>query len=184
MSLPSSLLPVLLLLLTSLSQAANTVSIVSEAGYISQRGCSQNCVWHVGVDDDLIAYLGCSNNAGWQNSCYCRADLASSASYFLTSCVNKACSTNAVDLQAAVSAYRSYCDVAIGTATPVGNIATTTLGGPTSPVDTVLVVTTIISTSAATSLSSTLVTSPCEFFQLVTFALPLLVGISQIVILC
>jgi hypothetical protein len=166
----------LFLNLISSVQPSSTVSIVGGSGYISERTCAQNCVWHVGVSDDLITYLGCSNDGGWQNSCYCRADLASSASYFLTSCVNKACSTNAVDLQGAVSVYQSYCAAAEGTPVPapVSNAATTTLGPPSSPVETVIVVTTVISTSAAGSLSST---ESREFRQLVAYALPLLFSI-------
>ena len=153
--------------------SASTVSIVSDSGYISERTCAQNCVWHVGVSDDLITFLGCGNSDGWQNSCYCRSDLQSSASSFLTSCVNKACSTNPVDLASAISIYSTYCTDAVGAVaqpTTPGSVgaATTTLGGDSSIV-TVLSVTTVLSTSGASTFNSIFTTSAAissEFFRL------------------
>jgi hypothetical protein len=164
-----------------LVHSASTVSIVSDSGYVGERTCAQNCVWHVGGSDDLITFLGCSNSEGWQNACYCRSDLQSSASSFLTSCVNKACSTNPADLATAVSVYSTYCIGAVGSPTAPssqGSAATTTLGGG-SPTETVLVVTTVLSTSSAstqnmgftTLVSPTSATIPSEFFRLAILGL-------------
>ncbi|KAH6672477.1 hypothetical protein B0J14DRAFT_701532 [Halenospora varia] len=113
--------------------ADTTVSIISDSSYAQARGCIQLCVWHVGADDDLIVYLGCVNNGGWQNSCYCRADQSSSATYFFSSCVNSRCAysnSNPYDISSyiatATTIYSRYCSTAMAGVTPVSVPATTT----------------------------------------------------------
>jgi hypothetical protein len=138
------LIHIFLILSTSFVHSINTVSIRTEAGYLNERICAQNCIWHVGGKGDLIAFLGCSNTNGWLNDCYCGADMQSSAYYFITSCVNNACSSSTTDLSGASSVYSSYCLHAVGAVVP----AATTVGGNPAA-NTVLVVTTVVSVSGA-----------------------------------
>lgn len=122
----------------------STVSIVSVQPYLEQRSCVQFCLWHPGGDDDLAPFLKCTSP--WLNACYCRNDLASSVSSFLTSCVNQGCSSHSEDFDRAVSVYHGYCS----SNAPATNIATPTDNG-VEPTATVRVVTTVISSSSVVS---------------------------------
>jgi hypothetical protein len=111
------------LLFASTILAATNVSVLGSTPYNNQRECVKECIWHVGVDDDLIIALGCS--PPWVNECYCRTDLAVTASSFLTSCVASRCTEPAtgVDIGLAVSVYDGYCSSA---ETPNPNVAAAT----------------------------------------------------------
>jgi hypothetical protein len=90
--------------------------------------------------------------------CYCRGiqDFAGLVTTFLSSCVNKRCSSNAVDVSSAFEVYDDYCS---GKGyTPSGEsgavvTATTTdvVSGEVTPTLTFIVVTTVISPSQGAS---------------------------------
>ena len=132
----------------ALADSTAVVTIKNTPSYQAQRACVQNCLWHSGSTDDLLPAIGCT--APWLEVCMCRVDLASSASSFLASCVNKACNTAPVDVANAVSLYNSYCSR--------DNVATTTLGG-TSTTPTVLVITTVFSNPEAANPATSQTTS-------------------------
>lgn len=112
--------------------------------YAQQQTCLQNCFMNYGPNDSkLPGYLGCAwDGSEFLDSCVCRADLAQTASAFLTSCVSSACSAYPADVPIAISMYNSYCSI------PVGNVATTTLPGG-SPAPTVVVITTVYSSAGS-----------------------------------
>jgi hypothetical protein len=117
-------------------------TIFSTPVYAQQQTCLQNCFMNYGPNDSkLPGHLGCAwDGSEFLDSCVCRADLAQTASAFLTSCVSSACSAYPADVPIAISMYNSYCSV------PVGNVATTTLPGG-SPAPTVVVITTVYSSA-------------------------------------
>ncbi|KAK4156176.1 hypothetical protein C8A00DRAFT_12857 [Chaetomidium leptoderma] len=90
-------------------QAAVSVSFSSYSAYVEQRDCVKLCLWHVSALDDLIAMIGCS--PPWVNECFCNAELASSASDFLSACVASRCAApkTAPAVTSALSAYNDYC---------------------------------------------------------------------------
>jgi hypothetical protein len=104
-----------------------TITIDSLPAYSSQRPCVQYCLYS-GQPNGAGAVnwaFGCTN----PNSCVCRADLASSASSFLTTCVNICCQSATIDVNNAVSIFNAYCNAATASST---NIATTTVGSSSS----------------------------------------------------
>lgn len=131
----------ILLALSLRALCESSVSIVSAEPYINQRSCVQQCIYHPGVNDDLAPFIGCNPPL---NACYCRADLASSVSYFLTSCVNEGCSSHSADISLAISVYNGYCR----SNAPATNAAIPTVDGA-APTATVRVVTTVLSSSNA-----------------------------------
>jgi hypothetical protein len=98
--------------------AATTTGIISienSEGYYSQRVCVQSALWcgfnRDAAPDNLAVWLGCTDNL---DSCFCRADLASSASSLLTSGINFFCSTaDPVDVSSGIAVYNSYCSGAV-----------------------------------------------------------------------
>ena len=104
----------LLLLSTSFlqtTQADSTISIGAQPAWSSVHPCVQEC---------LSCHSDCQASAGGLNwflsaqnldSLYCRTDLQSSASSYLTKCLNSLCTTNAVDLQDGTWLYNGYCHV-------------------------------------------------------------------------
>src|SRR5947209_19360780 len=85
--------------LLTLTSADGTVSIDSLTAYSIQRYCVQQCLWLRPSDGNfaLGEALSCGPSP-YQDSCYCRTDLAPSASKFLSSCVNKYCSGHTADI--------------------------------------------------------------------------------------
>ena len=92
---------------TSAALNSNVVSIQSEPYYQQQRDCAQGCLYTEHDTFGIDEYLGCSSPV--LNDCYCRNDLASSASFYLTSCLTSNSCTAISDLPMAVSAYNVYC---------------------------------------------------------------------------
>jgi hypothetical protein len=86
-----------------------TVSFLSYPAYLEQVECVKLCLWHVSAVDDLIVQIGCSSP--WVNECFCKAELASSASSFLSGCVASRCTapSTAPAVTSALSAYNEYC---------------------------------------------------------------------------
>jgi hypothetical protein len=89
--------------------AITTVSFLSYPAYLEQVECVKLCLWHVSALDDLIAVIGCS--PPWVNECFCKAELASSASSFLSGCVASRCTapSTAPAVTSALLAYNEYC---------------------------------------------------------------------------
>jgi hypothetical protein len=85
----------------------DSISIYDQPAYKRQRGCLKHCYDCNGCA--LMDFLGCGN--ALFDSCFCRANLAFSASSFLTSCINTACSSAPSDLNSAVSIYNGYCHI-------------------------------------------------------------------------
>lgn len=136
--------------------------LFSQTAYIQQRTCVQWCLMNDSYDEQakLAGYLGCKwDGAEYFSTCVCRTDLASSASYFLTSCVNSGCSGNTPDVTSAMSLYNSYC----GLGSLAANVATTTEAGGATP--TVFIVTTVVATGAAANSASTLITRESAFLM-------------------
>jgi len=102
----------------------STVSIASFTAYSVQRYCLQYCLFD-GLPNGGFAlprYLGCTGTA--LNGCFCNTNAASSASSFLTSCVNSYCADDATDVGNAVSLYDNYCahSLPVVTSAPVVSI--------------------------------------------------------------
>lgn len=79
------------------------ISIVDTSQYRQVPTCVQNCLYE---DYDALDFLPCSPDV---NVCFCRLNLASSVSSFLTSCVNDHCSSRKTDVFHALSIYDEYC---------------------------------------------------------------------------
>jgi hypothetical protein len=110
---PFSLLLLYLALASHPTQADGPISIQSEPAFGSARPCGQNCLycgqyWLVNCDaTPLLDVLSCVD----LDSCYCRTDLQSSASSYLTSCIASGCSGNTVDIATGISLYNGYCHI-------------------------------------------------------------------------
>lgn len=115
-----------IILLLELAFAANeigptaTVSISSQPSYILGRTCAACCLWYIGDYPpgtrgyyDLATALSCG--AGAVNGCYCKADYASSASSYVSSCVSSRCSAIGdvtKELNTMMNLYDGYCRTA------------------------------------------------------------------------
>lgn len=113
----------------------SSVSIANVQPYLDQRYCVRDCLWS-GELSNLQGFLDCSDPI--LNGCYCRDDLASSASSYITSCVNGGCASNTPDVVRAISVYNGYCSSAApatNTVTPTADDsgATTTLRVTATP---------------------------------------------------
>lgn len=138
---------------------ASIVSIENTPGYQSQRECVQSALWsgrNAGGESNIVDWLGCTNHL---DSCFCRDDLASSASSLLTSGINSFCSSDPVDVASGIAVYNSYCS-RTGPATL--NAAVTT-SGTDSSTTTVTATQTVFSSSAST-------TPPREFLLILMCA--------------
>jgi protein involved in ribonucleotide reduction len=83
-----------------------TVSIASSNAFITQRPCIRGCI--MGASNGID--VGCGSP--FLNSCFCRADLQSSALYQVSSCVSVNCNGTATDINNAISLYTAYCSTA------------------------------------------------------------------------
>ena len=131
--------------LRALSDPVPDVSITTVSPYREQRFCAQNCLWGEDVHTlDVGRFLECPPPVA--NSCWCNDGLASSASSFLTSCVNQFCSSAPGDVSRAVSVYNGYCR----SIAPATNEATPTIDSK-APTSTVSAFVTVLSSSTPTS---------------------------------
>ena len=136
----------LTLSLRALCDLVSDVSITSVSPYREQRFCAQNCLW--GEDNhtlDMGRFLECPPPVA--NSCWCSEGLASSASSFITSCVNRFCSSATGDVIRAISVYNGYCS----SAAPAMNEAAPTASDNNTPTSTVRAFITLVSSSTPTS---------------------------------
>lgn len=132
--------------LRALCDLVSDVSITSVSPYREQRFCAQACLW--GEDNhtlDVGRFLQCPPPVA--NACWCSEGLASSASSFLTSCVNRLCSSASGDVIRAVSVYNGYCN----NAAPAINEAISTTNDNNAPTSTVRAFVTVVSSSTFTS---------------------------------
>jgi protein involved in ribonucleotide reduction len=83
-----------------------TVSMASSNAFITQRPCARGCI--MGASNGIN--LGCGNPL--LNSCFCRADLQSSALYQVSSCVSVNCNGTTTDINNVISLYTAYCRIA------------------------------------------------------------------------
>lgn len=67
--------------------------------------CTQLSVLRSMLPIRLGSSLSCNN----QDALFCRTDLQSSASSYLTTCINSQCTTNSIDLSDALSLYNGHC---------------------------------------------------------------------------
>lgn len=154
--------------------AATTTGIVSieySPGYLAQRDCVQSALWsgrNNAGPSNIVIWLGCTNLL---DSCFCRDDLASSASSLLTSGINSFCSTDSMDVASGVSIYNSYCS-RTGTMT-LGYVAATTTSSSNAPAVTVTATQTV-SSSAAPGLTPL---SPREFLLVLICLLAIFVSV-------
>jgi len=125
----------------------DAISIWSEPDYVRQRDCLKLC-WRCNTPCPVVhGVIGCANAPF--DSCMCREDLRSSASSFLTSCINYRCSSAPTDLTSAVSLYNSYCHLTTSLSAPATNVATSTVGGGEGGSPTVVIITTVTAKSDA-----------------------------------
>src|SRR5262245_34395459 len=93
--------------LCSLSYADGTVSISQFSAYSVQRYCVRECLWEGCSDGNPALPWHLSCNRPYSDNCLCRTDLA--ASSVISSCVNRYCSQNTVDISSAEWLYSAYC---------------------------------------------------------------------------
>lgn len=99
--------------------AGSTISIQDDPAYLDLRECVRSnlyCGLCTGDGDDLRVDLDCKSSES--NICYCRLDLASSISSYLSSRVITDCNYGTVDVVAMISLYDQYCESAIGSEKP------------------------------------------------------------------
>lgn len=97
--------------------SCQTVSIQSLSAWKEQRACALECLG--GIFDDggnqppsgLASGLQCET-ATIENSCFCRRDLQTSASSWMSSYLPIYCSSNTEDAKIAFSIYEAYCTTA------------------------------------------------------------------------
>jgi hypothetical protein len=155
---------VCLVILFPFARAANpSISIQNQPAYSGVRPCVQDCLYcgEFWFANCLGGNPGLNNFLSAQSldALYCRSDLQSSASSFLTGCMDSLCDANSVDLSDGISLYNGYCS--IGGAS-LNNYPTTTLGGggtitlSASPgsAPTVVIYSTVISGSTRITISS------------------------------
>ena len=123
------LLIVLVLAPLSLAQSAAVAdtapqSITAQPLFASQKPCAQQCFFpnYLACPVDAVASaIGCKygncpqvyKTADYEaaNNCYCRLDLQSVASRYLSSCVMQKCTVGdaSVDMKTAIGLYDTYC---------------------------------------------------------------------------
>lgn len=135
------------------------ISIHSLQAYSTARPCAAGClvfngIWQCGVNGgyhDLGKDLGC--NCSPLNGCWCSTGLQSSATSYISSCVNSACSKVGnvdSDIKSMLDLYGSYCAAA--------NVEFPSVSGQTAAVTTTLGIATTRVTAKTTGSASPVVT--------------------------
>ena len=114
-----------------------TVSIADDLSFVTGRQCAVGCLWgeyHIlSIDYDLGFELSCGDDA--INGCYCKADYASSATSYISNCVNTACSDLedvTGEVKTIIDLYNGYCETAnVDPRTTAAELPTTTEGPST-----------------------------------------------------
>lgn len=139
---------------------AGTVSIAYNTGYIALRECVQSALWsgrNVAGEWNVVDWLGCTNHL---DICFCRADLASSASSLLTSGINSFCSSDIADVSSGIAVYNNYCS----RAAPATALTAVTTSESDSSTTTMTAMQTLYTSSASN-------TSPRELLSILISAL-------------
>lgn len=116
---------------------SDLVSIQSVPAYQTQRPCMQSCLYG-GCNAyyvDIGCLIGCGRDVGgnYLNACYCRTDLAPTASSLISSCATASCGGGAAyDASAGVSLYASYCHIVFSADTSSASIITVGSPGATT----------------------------------------------------
>lgn len=113
--------------------SGDSQSLVDATAFSQLAGCAQGCFYTrsspATACDVLGLAIGCPPSfcSHAQNSCYCQPDLQTSATDWLSSCVNSYCVSDQADINSAVSLYANYCLANGGTLTlPASVLASTT----------------------------------------------------------
>jgi hypothetical protein len=146
----ATILPILVFYFSSLINATPE-SICQAPGFYSLRPCAGSCIGCYYGAQQVQDGIGCP--ADPPNECWCRTDLFTLATSYLSSCVSSSCTVGGweADYSSAEAFYESYCRGAGFTAVvdaPANTAATTTVD-PNAP--TVTQVTYVTQTIASTS---------------------------------
>jgi hypothetical protein len=126
-------------------------TLYSLQSYLDLQPCAQSCIMdpgscRVGGVDQIAINIGCqynwcSSDLGAAESCYCRPDLQTVATKYLTKCLRAACTLGDpnIELGSVVNLYQDYCTAKGYLATPASVPASTTAGGGATATKTVYV---------------------------------------------
>jgi hypothetical protein len=133
----TNLIFVLTIALDQSSEAASTVSITAQPAFSSVRPCVQHCMfcgeyWLVNCPGSAIGLNNVLSDNGL-DALYCRTDLTSTASSYLTSCIYSGCATNTVDLEDGLSLYKGYCHIDGASLDNYPTLTSTTSSSTTHP---------------------------------------------------
>jgi hypothetical protein len=158
-----------LVLIISISEAQTTrQTVYSLQGYSDLQPCAQSCIMdpdscRVGGIDQIAINIGCqynwcSSDLGAAESCYCRPDLQTVATKYLTKCVTAACTLGDpnIELSSAVNLYQGYCSSKGYLATPASAPASTTVAGGATTTATKTVYVTVTANSSHSYSTTTL----------------------------
>jgi hypothetical protein len=110
-----------------------TVSLKKEPAWSTMRGCARGCL-QGGYIDGLAGYgMGCPEPR--PNDCFCRTDLYSVATSFVSSCLTKECTIGNLspDYTSAMRLCDSYCQANGYTASGALNVGVITATGDSAP---------------------------------------------------
>lgn len=151
------ILTCLILFVPTFVDAESSISLDALPAYTVLRECARECLYcpKCLFVMDVGSKIGCGENGDppYFDSCFCRSDLAPSASSYLTSCIRRSCSSQPADITSAVSIYDDYCSFdreAVPTATPT----TTARDRGASPAATSMIISSARSTARVTTTSS------------------------------
>ncbi|EWC46393.1 hypothetical protein DRE_04336 [Drechslerella stenobrocha 248] len=148
-----------LFLLSYIPSAASqgaSATILEGSDYKNGRPCMRNCVYYLGRN------IGCDQ---YIDGCWCRADLQTVATNYLSTCIMSDCDQRTVDLSSGISIYQSYCagkaSVGVPIVTPVATqqvVETTTIERQTVEVTATVTSTTFSTQVVAGVATSTVIT--------------------------
>jgi hypothetical protein len=154
-----SLATILLISVLYFSSLINATpnSICAAPGFPLMRPCAGSCIGCYFGAQQVQDGIGCAANP--PNECWCRTDLFTLATSYLSSCVSSSCTVGGweADYSSAVSFYGSYCRGAGFTAVedaPANTAATTTVDSNAPTVTQVTYVTQTIASTSSGSLTS------------------------------
>ena len=116
------------LVLISYTHADAPVSIQQMPGYGNVRPCVSDCIggnrWMGDYGWEIGAAIGCGT-LDPRNDCVCRPDLQAGGEAYLSSCLDRSCAANTIDIASGMSLYTNYCtsagyNRAAATAAPSG----------------------------------------------------------------
>jgi len=137
-------------LICSSAEDTATVTIQEYPAYTSLRACARN----IFDNNNWLRSDGLKCAPPYLDSCFCRADLAPSATTYISNVVIKYCSYGTVDYSAAMGLYNQYC--ADRGVVPATVDATTTVGSGDSTTVVITTLVTEISQGGSSSISSQL----------------------------